>query len=311
MSAYGDWFDICKNSGNKFATFPVCNLFNGSPAGRANPGTHINNGNSFGDGCQLTGISLGDGRYLANLGSILLCALAIAVAILLILRSNVKKAAVGRREMQLFLLGYIIIDICEIFTIGGFPLDAAVRRGFSAAHIAAVVVTSWILLLNALVGFQFMEDGTAVSLGLMIASGAALFIGTGYIALDTGFSWTGYFDSTLEEPNQAYALYTLYQIVPLLFLVAFFLLEAFLVLRILGERRPMLYLLGSAILFAIGQIFNYTISQYICNGTNGKINGGLFETLFTLLAVIMVWIFWSSITEDDWPIPPAGEPAYR
>jgi hypothetical protein len=34
-------------------------------------------------------------------------------------------------------------------------------------------------------------------------------------------------------------LYTLYQLVPLVFLVIFFLLEAFLVLRILGERKPM------------------------------------------------------------------------
>lgn len=30
--------------------------------------------------------------------------------------------------MQLFLLGYIVISICEIFTVGGFPLDGAVRR---------------------------------------------------------------------------------------------------------------------------------------------------------------------------------------
>jgi hypothetical protein len=29
--------------------------------------------------------------------------------------------------MQLFLLGYIIISICEIFTIGGFPLNDTVR----------------------------------------------------------------------------------------------------------------------------------------------------------------------------------------
>jgi hypothetical protein len=29
--------------------------------------------------------------------------------------------------MQLFLLGYIIISICEIFTIGGFPLSDNVR----------------------------------------------------------------------------------------------------------------------------------------------------------------------------------------
>ena len=29
--------------------------------------------------------------------------------------------------MQLFLLGYIVISICEIFTIGGFPLNSTVR----------------------------------------------------------------------------------------------------------------------------------------------------------------------------------------
>lgn len=43
------------------------------------------------------------------------------------------------------------------------------------------------------------------------------------------------------------------------------------------------------------------MSVHICDGTNGKINGGMFEVLFTMLAVIMVWVFWSSITEDDWP----------
>lgn len=29
--------------------------------------------------------------------------------------------------MQLFLVGYVIISICEIFTIGGFPLNNSVR----------------------------------------------------------------------------------------------------------------------------------------------------------------------------------------
>jgi hypothetical protein len=32
------------------------------------------------------------------------------------------------REMQLFLAGYFVIEICEIFTVGGFPLDGGVRR---------------------------------------------------------------------------------------------------------------------------------------------------------------------------------------
>ena len=150
--------------------------------------------------------------------------------------------------MQFFLIGYIIIEICEIFTVGGFPLNGAVRRAFSAAHIAAIVASLWILLMNGAVGYQVIDDGTPLSIGLIFGSAAALFIGTGYIALDTGFSWTGYFDTALASPNRSYSLYSLYQLVPLVFLVIFFLLETVLVLRVLGEVRPMctyLYILAS------------------------------------------------------------------
>lgn len=93
--------------------------------------------------------------------------------------------------------------------------------------------------MNAAVGYQFLDDGTFVSLALIFGSAAILFVGTGYIALDTGFSWTGYWDDTLAAPNRAYALYTLYQLVPLVFLTIFFVLEAFIVVRVLGEVRPM------------------------------------------------------------------------
>ncbi|KAF7845765.1 hypothetical protein BT93_L0724 [Corymbia citriodora subsp. variegata] len=212
--------------------------------------------------------------------------------------------------MQIFLLGYIVIQICEIFTVGGFPLPGAVRRGFSAVHIAAVVATLWILMMNGAVGYQLIDDGTPLSLFLVFGSAVILFIGTGYIALDTGFSWTGYWDSTIIAPNRAYALYTLYLLVPLIFLTVFFLLETVLVLKVLGEVRPMYFLIGAMLAFAIGQIFQFVISVHICNGTNGKINGGLFETLFTLVSVILIWVFWSSITEDDWPMPAATESTY-
>ncbi|KAI4599243.1 hypothetical protein KJ359_002202 [Pestalotiopsis sp. 9143b] len=261
-------------------------------------------------GCVLTGVPLSGGRHLGNLGSILLCGIAIVTAAFLLLRSERKKAAVGRREMQLFLLGFIIIEICEIFSVGEFPLNGTVRVAFSAIHMGMIIATTWILMLNAVVGFQIIDDGTPISLGLMVLSAAILLIGTGYIALDTGLGFTNYWASSYEAPNRNIALYVLYQLAPLIFLVAFFVLESVLVLRILGEVRPMAYLAAAAVLFALGQIFNYTISPYICNGTSGKIDGALFETLFTLLSVIMVWVFWSSITEDDWPIAaaPAGYP---
>lgn len=60
------------------------------------------------------------------------------------------------------------------------------------------------------------------------------------------------------------------------------------------------------LLFAIAQIFDFIASTHICQATNGKINGALFETLFTLGSVVLTWVFWSSITEDDWPAPATG-----
>ncbi|KAI9792761.1 MAG: hypothetical protein M1835_007672 [Candelina submexicana] len=257
-------------------------------------------------GCELLGIPLSGGRHLTNLGSIILCGIAILVSAFLIWRSNRKQAAVGRREMQLFLLSYIIVEICEIFTVGGFPLQQTVRIAFTGIHLGAIVASLWILLMNAVVGFQLLDDGTPLSIGLILGSALALFIGTGYIALDTGYSWTRHFDSSLDDPNRNIGLYVLYQLAPLVFLFLFFVLETVLVLRVLGERKPMIYLAGAALLFAIGQIFQYVISTHLCRSTNHKIDGALFETLFTLLSVGMLWVFWSSITEDDWPMPQSG-----
>lgn len=205
--------------------------------------------------------------------------------------------------MQAFLIGYILIEICEIFTVGKFPLKSTVRIAFTGIHLGLIIATLWILMLNGVVGYQLLDDGTPLSVGLMVGSAAALFIGTGYITLDTGYSWTGHFDSSLQGNNRNIALYVLYQLAPLVFLFAFFVLETVLVIRVLGERKPMIYLVSAALLFALGQIFNYVVSVHICHGTHGKIDGALFETLFTLLSVVMIWIFWSSITEDDWPMP--------
>lgn len=293
---FGNFHDFCRDS-----LLPVCNLFlDNQPPNDGPNGT-------FG-GCALYGIELSGGRYLANLGSILLAFISILVTLALLWRSEKKHAAVGRREIQLFLLGFIVIQICEIFTVGGIPLDDKVRKGFSAVHLAAITATCWILLLNALVGFQLLDDGTPASIGLICGSAAALFIGTGYIALDTAFDWTGHFASSTGSgnDNRNIGLYVLYQLFPLICLVLFYALEAVLVLRVLGEFRPMIYLTGAALLFAIGQIFQYVISVHLCEASSHKINGTLFETLFTLLSVIGIWAFWSSITEDDWPLPVGG-----
>ena len=179
---------------------------------------------------------------LTILGVILVDGLAILATVFLLLMTQRKRAAVGRREMQLFLLGYIIISICEIFTIGGIPgLKHNVVIGFTGVHIGAITATTWMLMLNGAVGYQAIEDGTLASVLLVFVSTAMLFVGSGFIALDTGFNWSGYWNTPLiqQAPNREYSVYTLYLLCPLLFLFIYFVLEAILVTRVLKEKKPL------------------------------------------------------------------------
>ena len=104
----------------------------------------------------------------------------------------------------------------------------------------SITATLWVLLLNGVVGYQLLDDGTPISLGLILISAIGFFVGTGYVALDTAFSYTSTFKPSLTDPNNRnVALYVLYQLWPLICLAGFFLLETVLVLRVLGEKKPM------------------------------------------------------------------------
>ncbi len=174
-----------------------------------------------------------------------------------------------------------------------------------------ITATTWMLLFNAIVAFQWFEDGKPRSIVPMLSVATILFVITGYVTLDTGFGWTGHFSASYDPPNKNLGLYFLYQFIPLLFLVAYYVLEAVVALKVLGEVKPMIYLTVAAVLFAIGQVCNYVISPYICRGTTGKVDGAFLETLFTLLSVVMVWAFWHLITDDEFPaLPQSSAPVH-
>lgn len=127
-------------------------------------------------------------------------------------------------------------------------------------------------MLNGIVGFQLIDDGTPISLGLILLSAAALFIGTGYIALDTAFKYSGHFNSSMDDPNRNVGLYVLYQLAPLVFLVGFFILETILVLNVLGEKKPMrMFLVPSSGVFdanAIPYSVPPGLGSTLCHRTN-------------------------------------------
>ncbi|KAF8426584.1 chitin synthase III catalytic subunit [Tirmania nivea] len=294
MSQFGEFSDFCRDS-----TIPVCNLF---PLGDE----------VLAKSCELIGFTAG-GNQVGNLGAVVLAGIAIIVSGVLLWMAERKAAAVGRREMQILLLGYILVSFAEIFTVGGLLTNQFTLKWFTGVHIGAITATFWVLFLNAIVGYQLLDDGTILSILLVGGSMVVVFLGTGYITMDTAFRWTDTFVTLKSEGYRNYALYVLYLLFPIISIVAYFILESVLVLKVLEERRPMILLCGAVLLFAIGQVFDFVISVHLCNATSGKIDGSLFQTLFTLLSVVALWYFWSSITEDVWidePLNPMEESSY-
>lgn len=56
----------------------------------------------------------------ADLGDIIVCGIALMVVVFLFIITERRRAAVGRREMEVVLVGYFLICVCDIFSLGGF-----------------------------------------------------------------------------------------------------------------------------------------------------------------------------------------------
>lgn len=201
---------------------PVCNVFRGN----------------YQPYCVLKGVGNSPERNVQNPGDIAFTILAALVASWFIFRSQTKFAAVGRREMQILIFIYLLISIVQIFTMGGFITNIRLLAYFTALHIGFIVAFFWVLLLNAVVGYQLYEDGTIFSILMTTIPSLLMFIGSGYIVLDSMFYWSR---SDVEDKNRLrnHGLYFFYFVWPVISIVGYFILEFILVFKILEEWRPL------------------------------------------------------------------------
>ncbi|KAK9459651.1 chitin synthase III catalytic subunit [Lipomyces oligophaga] len=280
---YGNFDKFCS-----FSTLPACHLFQAYDESLAY--------------CPLRGFSTVHNGRIQNLGLVLISFFAAVSCLIFIISAQRRPGAVGRHEMQLLFFSYMIASIAAIFANGGFIFNYRILAYFSAIEIGATCSTAWLLIVNGAVAYQLLPDGGFLSLSLSLLSGLAFFIGTGYIALDSAFDWTGTFDSAPGNPTllRNYAVYTVYLLFPIIAIVVYMICELNLAIRLLREWRPALLLMFSFLLFVIAQIFEFVVSRYICSDTHGKIDGSMFACLFTLFSFYGLWAFWHSITEDEW-----------
>lgn len=151
----------------------------------------------------------------------------------------------------------------------------------------------WCLMLNGFVGFQFAEDGTPLSLWSIRLSSFVIFLLVGFISIGTFLSIGSL------SPSNPTALWTFYIIINGVFFAVYVISQVVLVLKSLDDYWPLGDILFGTVFFLIGQILMYIFSVAICDSVNHYIDGAFFNTICSLLAVMMVYKYWDSITKED------------
>ncbi|TPX58752.1 hypothetical protein SpCBS45565_g07923 [Spizellomyces sp. 'palustris'] len=220
--------------------------------------------------------------------------IALVMTGIMIYHIKTKYTAVGRKEIVMFFYMYFVTIVLEFFVISGIiPTAHSSYPYFAAAHIAMVITTLWCLLLNGFVGFQWAEDGTSLSLWSIRISSLIIFGISFFISIATFQNIAG-FSRTSPTP-----LFIIYFVFGAAFILIYVLLQIVLVVNTLDDRWPLGDILFGFTFFVVGRIFEYVISKEICDMAKHYVDGMFFGTICTLLAVMMVYKYWDSITKED------------
>lgn len=139
--------------------------------------------------------------------------------------------------------------------------------------------------------------------------------GTMVISIDTSFGniFNYFFRTDMQQISVP--LFVLNLIWPAASCLVFTIAQVVLVMKFLGEKKPLctlcflvclskshstdtvlVLLIAAALLFGLGQAIMFFLNTQICNGTSQYVDGALFSTLSTLLAMITVFKYWDCIT---------------
>ncbi|EPZ33277.1 Chitin synthase III catalytic subunit domain-containing protein [Rozella allomycis CSF55] len=229
----------------------------------------------------------------------------IAIIMTLIMIYNIKSkyTAVGRKEMVQFFYLYLFLTIVEFLLLSNIiPTGSTAYNVITAVHVALISSMFWILLLNGFVGFQWAEDGTRQSLLFFRLTGLGVFAVVFFIALGTFLQFAGL------GPNMTTPLFIIYFCVNGLALIVYIITQIFLVVNTLDDRWPLGDILFGVLSFIVALILNFVVSTMVCDMATHYIDGLFFGTTFNLLAVMMVYKYWDSITKEDLEFCVAGGP---
>ncbi|KAI0530303.1 chitin synthase export chaperone [Xylaria digitata] len=280
MGGFGDFTDICHT-----APLPLC--------ASVGPMTSISSGVGVETECFARNIELANTIIFQGASSFLHI-IALAMTVVMILHIRGKFTAVGRKEILTFFYLFLTLTVLSLIIDAGvvpvgsdpYPYFVAIQSGFSSALVTC-------LLINGFVGFQLYEDGTPLSLWMLRLCSFAAWLISFFVSLATFKSWAGL------GPTNTVGLFAVLYLLNGVQLVIYVALQILLVVRTLEDQWPLGHIAFGVFFFVVGQVLLYAVSATICNNTSHYIDGLLFATVGNLLAVMMIYKYWDSITKED------------
>ena len=221
--------------------------------------------------------------------------LALAMTAVMIIHVRSKFTAVGRKEITTFFYTYMALTVFSLILDTGvippgqtgiYPYFVSVQNGLTNALCMS-------LLINGFVGFQLYEDGTTLSVWLLRLTSLGMFIISGAVSLLTFKGWAGL------GPTNTVGLFVVLYIFNAACIFIYVVLQLLLVVNTLQDRWPLGDIAFGVFFFVIGQLSVYVFSESICEAIQHYLDGLFFVTICNLLAVMMVYKYWDSITKED------------
>lgn len=302
MSQFGDFGSLC----SQVPSYTWCNLFyrqvlpehpkilTGLSANATSAPVGVN------PVCGIPRVNT-DGS-LGNIADIIACGLSIFVVAAIIIHAGRRQAAVGRTEIRILFFIYLATLPLQLLTTGSLLEQGSTALvALTALHAGLVATLFWWLLGNAIVATQVVEDGTLSSIIPLSIIGVFFFVATTYISFDVALTLTHTFGpSNPPEALASIPLFVLTSIWPGVAAVIYLGLMLYIVIGVLNEIRPVWYYVISAILFVLSQLAYFLLSKVICQGSSAKVDGSFIATLLETATVVVLYVAWRSITEEDW-----------
>jgi len=281
MPEFGNFKGICET-----APLPLCRLVEGNYAS--------------GPTCYSRSIDAPT-FVLFQPAALVMLVISLIMTVFMVVHIRTKYTAIGRKEISVFFYIFILENLVEFVVLSGLvPTRSVIYPYLVSTQLALISASVFCLLVNGFVGFQFVEDGSKFSIWMVRLSSLAV----------GGLSFCisiGTFSSILLSSKQPVVLWVWLYVIHGAALVVYAVMQIFLIIKTLDDLWPIGNIVFGLGFFFLGQAILIFLSLQICKRTSHYVDGLFFTTLCTLLAIMMVYKYWDSLTKDDLEFVVSGE----